>query len=74
MICRVKGLTRRLSSKESVYKAEDAGDATDSIPGSRRSSGGGYKQPSPVFLPWRIPWTEEPVRLQFIGSHRVTHY
>ena len=20
---------------------------------------------------WRIPWTEEPGRLQFIGSHRV---
>ena len=22
-------------------------------------------------LAWRIPWTEEPGRLQFIGSHRV---
>ena len=22
-------------------------------------------------LAWRIPWTEEPVRLQSIGSHRV---
>ena len=22
-------------------------------------------------LPWEIPWTEEPGRLEFIGSHRV---
>jgi len=22
---------------------------------------------------WRIPWTEEPGRLQSIGSHRVGH-
>ena len=22
---------------------------------------------------WRIPWTEEPARLQSIGSHRVRH-
>ena len=25
-------------------------------------------------LAWRIPWTEEPDRLQFIGLHRVGHY
>ena len=24
-------------------------------------------------LAWRIPWTEEPGRLQPIGSHRVGH-
>ena len=24
-------------------------------------------------LAWRIPWAEEPGRLQFIGSHRVRH-
>ena len=24
-------------------------------------------------LAWRIPWTEEPGRLQSIGSHRVRH-
>ena len=23
---------------------------------------------------WRIPWTEEPGVLQFIGLHRVEHY
>ena len=24
-------------------------------------------------LAWRIPWTEEPSRLQSMGSHRVRH-
>ena len=24
-------------------------------------------------LAWRIPWTEEPGGLQFLGSHRVRH-
>ena len=24
-------------------------------------------------LAWRIPWTEKPGGLQFIGSHRVRH-
>ena len=25
-------------------------------------------------IPWRIPWTEEPGRLQSMGSQRVGHY
>ena len=25
-------------------------------------------------LAWRIPWTEEPVGLQSMGSQRVRHY
>jgi len=29
--------------------------------------------PTPVFLPGESPWTEEPGRLQFIGSHGVRH-
>ena len=28
----------------------------------------------PSSLAWRIPWTEEPGRLQFIGFQRVEHY
>ena len=24
-------------------------------------------------LAWKIPWTEEPGRLQSVGSHRVEH-
>ena len=27
----------------------------------------------PVFLPWRIPWTEEPGGLQSVVSQRVRH-
>jgi len=27
-----------------------------------------------TILAWRIPWTEEPGRLQSIDSHRVGHY
>ena len=29
--------------------------------------------PTPVFLAWRIPWTEEPGGLQSVGSKRVGH-
>ena len=52
-----------------------AGDIRDmgSIPGSGRSPGGGHRQPTPVFLPGEIPWTEEPGRLQSIGLQRVRH-
>ena len=25
------------------------------------------------FLPWKIPWTEEPSGLQFMGLQRVRH-
>ena len=27
----------------------------------------------PSILDWRIPWTEKPGRLQFIGSQRFEH-
>ena len=29
-------------------------------------------QPYPVFLPWRVPWTEEPGGIQSIGFHSQT--
>ena len=41
-----------------------------SIPGSERSPGGGNGKPV-QYSTWRIPWTEEPDRLQSIGSQRV---
>ena len=41
-----------------------------SIPGSGRSPGG---QHGNAWDAWRIPWTEEPGGLQFIGSQRVGH-
>ena len=46
-----------------------AGNVGDmgSIPGSGRSPGGGYGNPLSI-LAWEIPWTEEPGRLQSIGS------
>ena len=30
-------------------------------------------QPTPVFLPGKIPWMEEPGRLQSMGSQRVRY-
>ena len=39
-----------------------------SIPGSGRSPGGGHGN---QYSHLETPWTEEPGRLQFIGSQRV---
>ena len=47
-------------SKASACSVGDPG----SIPGSGRSPGEENGNP----LPWRIPWTEEPIGLQFMGS------
>ena len=58
--------------KESACNAGDTEDM-GSIPGSGRSSEGGKQQPTPVFLPENIPWTEEPGGLQSMGSQRVRH-
>ena len=40
------------------------------IPGSGRSPGEGKGN---IILAWEIPWTEEPGRLQSMGSQRVRH-
>ena len=45
---------------------------TGSIPGSGRSPKGGNGNHSSI-LAWRIPWTEEPGRLQSIGSQTFGH-
>ena len=52
----------------------NAGEERDvgSIPGSGRSPGGGHVTHSSI-LAWRIPWTEEPDRLQSIGSQGVEY-
>ena len=55
--------------KEFPCNAGDTGEV-DSIPESGRSPGGGHGNPLQYFA-WRIPWTEEPGRLQSIGSQRV---
>ena len=48
------------------------GDARDagSIPGSGRSPGEGMATHSSI-LAWKTPWSEEPGRLQSMGSQRV---
>ena len=54
-------------SKESACSAGDPG----SVPGSGRSPGEGHGNPLLYIRVWRIPWTEEPGKLQFIGSQRT---
>ena len=54
-------------SKESACNAGDLG----SVPGSGRSPREGNGNSN--ILAWRIPWTEEPGRLQSMGSQRVGH-
>ena len=52
----------------------NAGDLGDVglIPGLGRSLGGGYSNPL-QYLTWRIPWTEEPCGLQFVGLEKIRH-
>ena len=52
--------------KASVCNAGDPG----SIPGSGRSPGEGMATHSST-IAWKIPWTEEPGRLQSMGPQRV---
>ena len=56
------------AGKESACNAGDP----DLIPGLGRSSREGNTTHSSI-LAWRIPWTEEPGRLQSMGSQRVGH-
>ena len=51
--------------------AENAGHLS-SIPGLGRSLEKGTATHTNI-LAWRIPWTEEPGRLQSMGSQRVGH-
>ena len=54
--------------KASAYNVGDL----SSIPGLGRSPGAGKATHSSI-LAWKIPWREEPGRLQSIGSQRVRH-
>ena len=51
--------------------ASNAGDQ-GLIPGSGRFPGEKMATPSSI-LAWKIPWMEEPSRLQSMGSQRVGH-
>ena len=57
-----------LDGKASVYNVGDPG----SVPGSGRSPGEGSGNPLQYYC-LEIPWTEEPGRLQSVGSQRVGH-
>ena len=63
------GFPHSASGKESACNAGDLG----LIPGLGDSLEKGMVTHSSI-LAWRIPWTEELGRLQFIGSERVRHY
>ena len=65
------GLPSGLSGKESTCSAGDAGD-TVSIPGLGRFLEEDMATHSGI-LAWRIPWTEKPGELQFMGSQGVRH-
>ena len=66
------GLFWWFSGKESTYSAGDT-EEKGSIPGLGRSLEKGMATHSSI-LAWRIPWTEEPGGLQFIGLHEVRQY
>ena len=51
--------------------AEDAKDM-DLIPGLGRDPGGQHDNTFHI-LAWRIPWTEEPGKLQSIRSQKVSY-
>ena len=55
--------------KDPVANAGDVRD-TESVPGSGRSPGEGHGN-SLSTLAWRISWTEEPDRLQSVGSEEL---
>ena len=63
------GLHWWLRGKESSFSARATGDAS-SVPGLRRFPGEGHATYSSI-LAWRIPWAEEPGRLQSMGLQKV---
>ena len=63
-----QGFPGRSDGKESIGKAGDPGV----ISGWGRSLGEGDGYPLSL-LAWRIPWTEEPGRLQALRSQKVRH-
>ena len=59
------------SGEEPLASTGDPGDLS-SIPGLGRSPGGGHGNPL-QYSCLRLPWTQEPGRLQSTGSQRVRH-
>ena len=65
---RLQGSPGDSDGKESTYNAGDLG----SILGWEDTLEKGMAAHSSI-LAWRIPWTEEPGRLQSMGSQKVRH-
>ena len=65
----LEGSQVALVVKNPPANARDVRDM-GSVPGLGRSPRGGRATCSSI-LAWRIPWTEEPRRLQSLGSHTV---
>ena len=63
-----RGFPGGSNGKESACNAGDQG----LIPGSGRSLKKGMATHSSILV-WRIPWTEEPGRLQSMEPQRVRH-
>ena len=61
-------VVKNLPGKDNVGDVSDTG----SIPGSGGYPGGGNGNPL-KYSSWRIPWTEEPGRLKFMGLQRAGH-
>ena len=65
-------ITRSFTGGSNVKESAcNAGDPS-LIPGSRRSHREGNGNPL-QYSCWRIPWTEEPGRLQSMGLQRIRH-
>ena len=68
MLCQELGFPHGSMVKNLPANAGDIG----LIPGRGRSPGEGKATHSSI-LAWEIPWTEEPGRLQSMGSQRAEH-
>ena len=66
------GLPRWFNSKESACQCRRLRRHV-SIPGSGRSPGVGNGNPLQYSCLGKIPWTEEPGGLQFVGLQRIGH-
>ena len=67
-----RGLSLWLSGKESVCNAGDAQELWVRSLGWKDPLEKG-KTTHSIIVAWRIPWTEEPGKLQSMGSQRVGH-
>ena len=65
----VLGVQQSESVLDCLFRSFSSVESTGSIPGLGRLEKG-MAVPS-IILAWRIPWTEEPGRLQSLGSQEL---